>query len=452
MKLQRIKLTSDLPAWRPSDTRGFVFQAKRLRALAQKAGVEGNDFEDACELLLLCSSKEELKEFLSDGIHVRAYLYQLNCDEQFSQKYYPTSEICSVIRELGWPMSRLTLMNLVRVYVNGFGNQSAESIAALGTFIKEGFESVSKAITGDLGLIQANALEIFALDGPKAIAANAVAENEDLNVYLRRVGFSSFKSSEYVKLAFCHYFIEQLEALLPGESSPVLGQLRKPEVHLSTLSDGKLLGHRALEILIDKTPDSGPSEVWRNTVIAIAGDPRVGTKSQDFQNWWQFLGPGRAKKVTSWLSRLDLKIFLDVLEASARNSNNHAIRRMYPPRKIFMEGLLNQNMVVQSRLILSGEASAYLKSNYSNDDVPEHATTRSGHTSIIYLELVGGLHMIEGTDNFKIKILNSLPSSPPILDFRVKSFADSDFVVDWSRYISAISSPLASNRWLGRIT
>ena len=54
--------------------------------------MEGNDFEDACELLLLCSSKEELKEFLSDGIHVRAYLYQLNCDEQFSQKYYPTSE------------------------------------------------------------------------------------------------------------------------------------------------------------------------------------------------------------------------------------------------------------------------------------------------------------------------------------------------------------------------
>ena len=35
--------------------------------------------------------------------------------------------------------------------------------------------------------------------------------------------------------------------------------------------------------------------------------------------------------------------------------------------------------------------------------------------------------MIEGTDNFKIKILNSLPPSPPILDFRVKSFADSDF-------------------------
>jgi nicotinamide mononucleotide adenylyltransferase len=196
---------------------------------------------------------------------------------------------------------------------------------------------------------------------------------------------------------------------------------------------GKLLGHKALELLIDRTPDSGPSEVWQKTVIGIAGDPRVGWRSKSFQNWWQILGEERAKKVVGWLSRLDLRIFLEVLEASARKTNTESIRRMYPPRKKFMEGLLEQGMVVQSRLFLSRDASMYLRSNYDADDVPEHAVIMSGHTSVIYLELTGGLHMVEGTDNMKIKILDALPSRPQILNFMVRRFNDTDFRADLVR-------------------
>ena len=67
-----------------------------------------------------------------------------------------------------------------------------------------------------------------------------------------------------------------------------------------------------------------------------------------------------------------------------------------------------------------------MKRNYEAEDIPEHALVASGKTSVIYLELVGGLHMIEGTHSFKLKIFDQLPKQPEILDFGKKHYQDSE--------------------------
>jgi len=433
MKLSRLNLVSDLPDWKPSDTSGFTQQAKRLRKLAARAGTDGDAFQKACERLQACDSIREITDLLVDAIHVRAYSFLLGSDDLFAQIGFPDSQVLQAIRNQRWPLGRLILTNLVRVFASNIDKCSASQTNELGKFIQEAFRDSSSFVTGDLRSLGSHAEALFHVDGPQLTAVNAVANQSDLAEYLRKVGFSGLKGSAFVKLAFRHYFIKQLEELPPGEDSPVLAELRKPDVHMAVLGRGKLLGHKALEILIDRTPDSGPSEVWQKTVIGIAGDPRVGSRSKSFQSWWQILGETRVKKVVGWLSRLDLRIFLEVLEASARTTNIESIRRMYPPRKQFMEGLLEQGMVVQSRLFLSRDASLYLRSNYDADDVPEHAVITSGHTSVIYLELTAGLHMVEGTDNMKIKVLDSLPSRPQILNFMVRRFNDTDFRADLVR-------------------
>jgi hypothetical protein len=446
MKLKRLQLSSDLPDWRPSDTSGYASNAKRLRKLAAKAGSDGYAFQKACDRLKACVSGREVGNCLVDSIHVRAYAYLLSSDDLFVKDNYPRSEALQCIREQRWPLGRLTLTNLVRVFANNIDKRSADETNTLGYFLNEALREMPRTLAGDLKLMQTNGADIFDSEGPKRLAVNAVALGLDLTEYLRKVGLVGFKVSAFVRLSFHHYFIQQLENLRPGEDSPVLAELRKPEVHMAVLGEGQLLGHRALEILIDRTPDSGPSDAWQKAVVGIAGDPRVGWRSKSFQDWWQFLGDARARKVVGWLSRLDLKIFLEVLEASARTTNTESIRRMYPPRKKFMEGLLEQGMVLQSRLFLSRDASMYLRSNYDADDVPEHAVITSGHTSVIYLELTGGLHMVEGTDNMKIKILDALPSRPQILNFLVRRFNDTDFRADLIR--TYIRDQNAKNRSL----
>lgn len=427
MKLRQLKLVSDLPEWQPSDISGFTKQARRLRKLAATAGSDGDAFQRACERLQACDSVREITSLLVDAIHVRAYSFLLGSDAQFSQIFFPDAQVLQAIRDQRWPLGRLILTNLSRVFANNIDKCTVDQTNELGRFIQEALGDLSSALTGDLRSLRSNSEDVFNAEGPQLMAAKSIAERSDLADHLRKAGFSGLMGSAFVKLAFRHYFIKQLEELPPGEDSPVLAELRKPDVHMAVLGEGKLLGHKALEILIDRTPDSGPSEAWQKAVIGIAGDPRVGSRSKSFQNWWQILGEGRAKKVVGWLSSLDLRIFLEVLEASARKTNTESIRRMYPPRKKFMEGLLEQGMVVQSRLFLSRDASMYLRANYDAEDVPEHAVITTGHTSVIYLELTSGLHMIEGTDNMKIKILDALPSRPQILNFMVRRFTDTDF-------------------------
>lgn len=427
IKLGRLSLNFDLPEWRPAELAGYAAGAKRMRRLASSAGTDGDQFQRACDRLLSCEANAALPALLTDSVHIRAYGYLLNSDQDFAVKHFPSQPVLGAIQSQRWPIGRLTLTNLVRAFANQFGKVPEGALDLLGHFLAKSFELLGPALTGDLTLLSVHASSFCSPQGPASIASKAAAAGSDLDVYLKSVGLSGLKSSAYVRATFTHYFVIQLENLEPGADSPILSELRKPEVHLAVLSEGKLLGHKALEILIDRAPESGPSDAWQKTVIGMAGDPRVGRQSRHYQDWWQFLGEGRAKKVIGWLSRLDLKIFLEVLEAAARTSNNDTIRRMYPPRKKFMEGLLEQGMVVQSRLFLSRDASAYLRRNYEDEDVPEHALIKSGHTSIIYLELATGLHMIEGTDNIKLKILDALPSRPPIMNFGVKVFADSDF-------------------------
>ena len=263
---------------------------------------------------------------------MRAYSFLLGSDAQFAQIFFPDTQVLQAIRDQRWPLGRLILTNLTRVFANNIDKCPNGQTNELGKFIQEAFRDLSSALTGDLRSLRSNSESVFHAEGPQLIAANSVAEQSDLSEYLRKVGFSGLMGSAFVKLAFRHYFIKQLEELPPGEDSPVLAELRKPDVHMAVLGEGKLLGHKALEILIDRTPDSGPSEAWQKTVIGIAGDPRVGSRSKSFQNWWQILGEARAKKVIGWLSRLDLRIFLEVLEASAR-TKQRVYSRMYPPRK-----------------------------------------------------------------------------------------------------------------------
>jgi hypothetical protein len=427
MKLSQVKMTFELADWRAPQLAGFSNNAKRMKKITDSAGSTSQVFKSACKKLLGCASSQELVRLLKSALDIRAYTFLLGSDEDFRKNNFPNREVLTNIRGDRWPLGRLTLMNLIRVFANAGDETAASSKDLLGAFITESFTKNNKKLTGELLLMQGYAAKIFNSKGPEAVAALAISERIPLDSCLRKVGLNALKGSSFVRSCFTQYYIKSLEQLNPGANSPVLDELRKPEVNGAFLSEGKLVGHRALEILIDKTPRSGPSEAWQAVVLGIAGDPRVGRQSQRYQRWWQLLGADRVRKVTSWLSRLDLKIFLEVLEASATDSNKEDILRMFPPRKKFMEGLMSEGLVVQSRLFLSTTASHFIESNFKKDDIPEYAQIRSGYTSIIYLELSNGLHMIEGTHSFKLKIMTALPSRPPISNFAVKRFSDSDF-------------------------
>src|SRR5690606_913390 len=136
------------------------------------------------------------------------------------------------------------------------------------------------------------------------------------------------------------------------------------------------------EILIDRSAGRPISQSWQSAILSIAGDPRVPKTSRNFQRWWVLLGEKRIGLMRGWLSRLDLKLFLKLLEQSAKDGSVSDMERMFESRRLFMEGLVEQGLVTNSRLFLSAHAEAYLKSNFNKDELPEYARVLSPQTSM----------------------------------------------------------------------
>jgi hypothetical protein len=413
--------------WRPSDFTASKRGAEKLQAIGGKAGAGSDAFQAACIDLIKFSqlhTRRDLLGKINSPLLVRAYAYMLVTHAEFCEWGFPTPEILRSLQAAKWPFSRLTFGYLARVFLNNFDTEDRYALSMLAALLMESAAAIPRKTGGDFGKWRDHRKLVFGVDGPKAVVQKAIADSADLDVVLDRIGLSTHRSSSFVQSCYKHYYIRQLESIPVGSDHPVLSELTKADVHNAIYDEGVLIGHKALEILIDRSPTGEVSEVWQRVVLSIAGDPRIGRQAASYMRWWQILGATRAQKVIGWLSQLDLKIFLEVLESSARQSGNADMQRMYPPRKVFMEGLLDQGLVVQSRLFLSRHASFYLRRNYSSEDVPEHAVVQAGQASIIYLELASGLHMIEGTHNFRLKIMDRLPTHATLMNFSKKKYTD----------------------------
>lgn len=206
------------------------------------------------------------------------------------------------------------------------------------------------------------------------------------------------------------YYLEELKIIPVGAPHPILSEFRKEKVINSRYSNERLLGHKIIEIMIDRTVESGNviSSHWQNLILNIAGDPRVPKSNTQYRKWWEILDSRYMQRMINWLSRLDLKIFLGILEQSAKDNGNQDMERMFMPRKIFMEGLLQAGIIRSSRLFLAKEAENYLRKHYDRGQLPSYAKV-SNSISIIYLNLNGGVHIVEGTHSFSIKLLDQLP-------------------------------------------
>ena len=160
-----------------------------------------------------------------------------------------------------------------------------------------------------------------------------------------------------MQLARTHYYLETLKAIEPSETdNPILAELERPDVYNAPYSETRRIGHEVLSILIDRVSGNNVPEHWRSLVLAIAGDPRVASSSDKFQIWWSLLEEKQVRKVRGWLSKFDLKLFLEALKESAKDANASQIEKMFTDRKNFMEGLDNQESVSYTHLTLPTKA------------------------------------------------------------------------------------------------
>ena len=406
---------------------------ERLRKRTGGIGMRSPALERAMEQLRSCVSgfsSGSLADHVREPIDVRALAGLLAHDDEMFPRIDISEELLASVERASPRIARLALMLFAEAYLKRYDEKwSEQTLELLGRFIRRHlatFESETRR--SQLSILAKNREMIFSLSGPQEIVNRARSASIDLEEIFSRFGIERYAEGRYLLSCRHFYYVEELRNIPLGEDHPLLGEVVKASVYNALARGGQRLGHELVGILIDRSKQGVISDKWLQVVLRVAGDPRVPESSLNYQKWWAVLGSERVRSMKGWLSRVDLKLFLEILNDYGKSSGKRDMQRMFPSRKRFLDGLIEQGLVAHSRLFLSAEAERFLKRAFSDEDLPDYATVSGSQTSTIYLQ-VGHLHMIEGSHSFAMRLSSDIPEIPEILNYETHRFSHNKLTI-----------------------
>ncbi|MGI2116628.1 EH signature domain-containing protein [Shewanella oncorhynchi] len=376
-------------------------------SIAKRAGTDNPKFEAAWVRLLNLLSRNKFELFkIENRFDVRALSIALTEQLGFRKAIRIERHLLSDVSAMIPKGSNLFIESLFQFFLSDF--DSIKDPDVIGDWLCR--ERKRKG----LNLLQEE--KVLCADGPTFLAKQAINRGATFEQQINHWKLDGYASGDFLKRAQSVYFVEQLQNIPVNKPHQLLEEISKPFVASSRYDANDLIGHVALRILIDRAPTQQVHESWQNAVIAIAGDPRIPKSHPRFIQWWSQLSPQQSKKVQGWLSKLDLKLFLEALEDYSKSSRDADMMRMFPSRKHFLEGLHQAGTIVHTKLYLSKKADWYIRKNYKPEHVPDYSIVEDGDRSIIYAELTNG-HMIEGSHNCQIWFYRNLHESAQVLQF-----------------------------------
>jgi len=376
-----------------------------LKIMARKAGVNNDQFKHSWgKLYKAIEQRSRLDDLLDNRVDIRALGFMLTSKHKEYIKI--TNNTLTQINRAAPKPSTLFLENFFQYYLNDF--DQIDDLNLISSWLRESRKLRNLNCWYDQHLISS--------DGPKWLANFAISKDKDFDQVLAQFELDRFQSGQFMEAAKKTYYVEQLRNIPANKKHDLLSEVQKPEVFESRYTSSELLGHQILQILIEKAPYYDVHESWVSTVMSIAGDPRVAVGHPRFIKWWSHIDKKLIDKVKTWLSALDLKLFLDALENFSCSSIDPDMKRMYPSRKRFLEGLHEKKLIKNTKLYMSRQMATYLEGVYDKEHLPEYSLVEDGDKSIIYVDL-GSAHLVEGSHQCQLWIYRALHDSAPMFKF-----------------------------------
>lgn len=412
-------ISFELPKIGENHFSNIRLSAKRLKKRAVSVGQRSPELDAAIENIRTYVDgfdHIDIADRITNSLDARAFAKLFSHDE-LAPRLILSEDTLQAIDSVGAVIKRQTLMLLIEGYLFRYDEGlDQETLSRLGLFIQHKLARFEgEARSSDLSSLAKNRTRIFTQSGPAAIVSWSRKNALELDEAFGRLGLEAYCNGRYFLVCRYLYYIQELKSLPLGQHHKVLDEVSDSAVYMAPGKEMSLIGHEVISILIDRAKGIDLSAEWMRVILNIAGDPRVPENSSNYQKWWSYLGVDRIRLMRGWLAPLDLRLFLKVLKDYGTSSGNADLQRMYPSRKKFLEGLLDQGLVSNSRLFINPRAEMFLKKGYKKGDLPEYAIVRDGSRSMIYLQ-VGSFHMIEGSHNCKLWIFPKLPEHSDILD------------------------------------
>ena len=404
---------------------------------AEMTEATGNNdaFESAvAELRSMASTGrfDNLLVGLKRRIVARALTWLWLNDVDFASKMLNPSLLNTLEKAQEPRFTRITLQQLAQLYFRRFDllDTKYEVREPLEHILVQQLEKIpplkiKSTWIDPLVTLKREASWLLNLDGPATLAKRVQEEGRELGETFMRMGLQGFDDGRYGDVCRTYFYLDTLRHLPVGASDPVFSELLKPLVHMAPFEGSRRIGHAALEILIDRAQQD-LSDAWQDFIINLAGDPRIASSARNYREWWQPLGETRIQKVRAWLSKEDLRLFLQALERYGFESGNDKLQRMFPARKIFLEGLFKLKLIRSTRLLLGDRARRAVKKILDKDVNTSFASMdgQMNDKAVIYLDC-GDFHLIEGSHDFSIWVYFATPSES-LRTYEKNHFSHSD--------------------------
>ncbi len=164
--------------------------------------------------------------------------------------------------------------------------------------------------------------------------------------------------------------------------------------------DGRLLGCRAVEILLDRVINEGRGawhENWSCQIVPFACHPRT-LNTGERQRWWGWANPQQMESALKGLTDLNIREFIRLLEGSLIGTGNE---HQFPARRDFLLRMFGANVIEEAKLVVNTEFYDRLDAATRRSLQPSRS--RGQQTSFICLKCSGGLYLIEGTHSFGMR-------------------------------------------------
>lgn len=426
-----------LPEWPEESLTAWADLTRRAQQLRDRLG-QGPELHDLLarvRALIDMREWERLRSLTGQRPFARALVTVWRDDPDRMNASLTPETLSAVMTNQGDRPSRLLLSSLLSVLLSHFDNFGREIFDALGNAIREGVQQLSDRsdarLAGALGSVARHPNLILDLGGPYRIAQEIAETHSTADSWLSEHGLRGFDTGRFGLRVRQEVYLRQIDRSDPSGAGSLgfLDQLRAEEILRAPGSDGRHFGHDVLEYLA-RRPDSQPCSKWIETVLAIAGDPRL-RHTRKWREWWQPLEASVRETVVAWLSKNELELFLGSIENFGHETGDEAQVRMYKDRKLFLEGLLDHGIVRETRLLMGSQVRHWVRGQLA--DIPaDIALYRTGTTQSIIIMDCGNFQLIEGSHNFSLRLYAGGPF--PILHKRAeRSFSRTDVVTQIDR-------------------
>lgn len=372
------------------------------------------------------------REIYESKVGARALTALWHAEPEVRRHYLGVDSLNRLVTGQKGRLSRLSLIQLLQVYFSvydGLDDHEQGLRLALSALLEQqaqGIVGLSRRPGRDLVAVCVKDNWLLQHDAASVFVRKCRNSGLALNDYAKRIGVESVFYGRFGAVCRAIYYLDELRKIPVGSAHEVLDELLNSDVHKAPFQDGMRVGHKALEIIIDRTVGE-PGEAWQGFVLKIAGDPRIGARARSFVEWWEPLKEQRIQKVRGWLSREDLRLFLRAVEEYGRQSGDRELQRMFPARQKFLEGLHAQGLVRNTRLMLGLRAEYYIKQILGKEMLSSYSTLKNmTDKAVIYMDC-GDFHLIEGSHSFKIWVYLACPDNM-LIDYAKRDFSHSELI------------------------